>query len=102
MSRWTNKADELERLSNIGKELVGISIVRVTSLSGNNLEGVVRRMSVGNNASTVAQDRTWLYYGNFDLQTIEGKIFTIDMLDVSTVKNVWKERVEEYRRAGLI
>lgn len=102
MSKWTNDPTELKRISEISQKIVGMAIVEVTLDSGQTLEGVIRNLSMGNNASTALKDGRWLYYGNFDIETIEGRRFNLDMCNVKHVVNVWQQRKKAYEYAGLI
>jgi hypothetical protein len=102
MSRWTNKREEVSRISEVAQKLSGNMIVLIELESGESIEGVLRSLSMGNNASTALNDGRWLYYGNFDLQTLDGQLHNIDMIAVRSIINIWSEKSSEYEKAGLI
>lgn len=102
MSRWTNNPSELKKISEFSQQISGVAIVEVTMESGNVVEGAVRKLSTGNNASSALRDGNWLYYGNFDIEMLSGERINIDMCDVKSVVNMWKLRNKIYEDAGLI
>lgn len=102
MSKWTNDPLEVNTISEISQSLLGALIVQVALKSGDVIEGIQRNMQIGNNASAALQGATWLYYGNFDIETLQGRRFNIDMCEVLSVQNVWADRIDAYRKAGLI
>lgn len=102
MSKWASTPQEIGRISEAAKKLIGFSLVLIILESGEKIEGVIRNLSTGNNASTVRTDGRWLYYGNFDLETLEGQSINIDMISVRSVVNIWAEKSSVYAKAGLI
>jgi hypothetical protein len=102
MSKWTNVPQEIARIAEVSSALIGHPIVMVTLDTGERVDGVVRRLSTGNNAASALKDGRWLYYGNFDLETLDGRLLNIDMVAVSLVVDVWTEKAASYERAGLI
>lgn len=102
MSIWTSDFQEISHMSEISSQLAKASLILVTLESGDQIEGVVRGQSTGNNASSLKRDGRCLYFGNFDLETLEGKFFNIDMIAVKSIANVWAKRSADYEKAGLI
>ncbi len=102
MSKLTNDPHELKRISDISTQVVGIAIAEVTLDSGMVLEGAIRNISMGNNASSAMRDGHWLYYGNFDIEMLDGQRVNIDMCSVKTIKNMWQEKSKTYEDAGII
>lgn len=102
MSKWTNNPHELKRISDISTQIVGMAIVEVTLESGMVLEGAIRNVSMGNNASSAVRDGHWLYYGNFDIDMLDGQRINIDMCSVKSIRNMWQQRSKTYADAGII
>jgi hypothetical protein len=76
--------------------IAGIVLVKLES--GATVEGVLRRMNVGNHAG----EGGWRYYGECELEDKNKQRWVIDYLDVESVANVWNSRSQEYERLGLI
>ena len=102
MNKLTNNPAELKKISEFASTVSGTAIVEVTLESGAVVEGAVRSLSTGNNASSALRDGHWLYYGNFDIETLGGQRLRIDMCDVKAVRNMWEQRNAAYEEAGLI
>ena len=102
MSKWTDNPREFKKISDISTQVVGMAIVEVTLESGMILEGAIRNISMGNNASSALRDGHWLYYGNFDIEMLDGQRINIDMCDVKSVRNLWQQKSKIYEDVGII
>ena len=102
MSRWTNKPYEIQKISELSRQLAGSVIVHVVLENGISIEGAIRNIQIGNNASSIRIDGGWNYYGNFDIEALDNQLFNIDFCDVKSITNMWNERKEQYEKAGLI
>jgi len=65
---------------------------------GSTIEGVIRRMSFGNNAGRGG----WRYYGEYELESIDGNRWVVDVLDIESARDVWQSRSTAYEAEGLI
>jgi phosphate starvation-inducible protein PhoH len=102
MSKWTNEPYELKRISDISAQIIGMAIVGINLESGMVLEGAIRNINMGNNASSALRDGHWLYYGNFDIDMLDGQRVNIDMCSVKSVINLWEQKSKIYEGAGII
>lgn len=100
-SKMTNNPQELEKIANLTKQVLFIGIIEATLYSGAVLEGVFRTVNTGNNASSVSDDGQWLYYGNFDIETLDRQLINIDMCDVKSIRDVTSQKKESYISAGF-
>jgi hypothetical protein len=65
---------------------------------GSSIEGVIRRMNFGNNAGRGG----WRYYGEYELESIDGARWVIDVLDIESACDMEKAATQTMRqRAGL-
>jgi hypothetical protein len=102
MSKWTYDPHELKRISDVSTQIIGKAIVEISLDSGVVLEGAIRNISMGNNASSVLRDGHWLYYGNFDIEMLDGQRVNIDMCSVKSIRNLWQQKSKIYEDAGMI
>ncbi|MFZ2307549.1 MAG: hypothetical protein WAW73_07280 [Rhodoferax sp.] len=99
MARWTETADDARRIARVVREMPLSGIVSVTLLNGTRIDGVLRKVSVGNNAG----EGGWRYYGECEVETKDRKVFAIDFIDVELAIDAWNATtVAEYERLGLI
>jgi hypothetical protein len=102
MSKWTNDYNEIKRIRDVSMQIVGIAIVEVTLDSEIVLEGAIRSINTGNNASSALHDGNWLYYGNFDIEMLDGQRVNIDMCSIKSVRDLWQQKSKTYEDAGII
>lgn len=102
MSKWTSDPKDLKKIEDCSRQIMMVAIVEATLESGHVVEGAVRNINMGNNAATALRDGRWLYYGNFDLETLDGQRINIDMCDVKSIQNMWTQKSSAYEKAGLI
>jgi hypothetical protein len=99
MARWTQTLADHKHLSDISTHSPFCGIVSITLQNGKVIEGVMRRLNMGNNAG----EGGWQYYGECEIETKDRQRFVIDYLDIKTVKNAWSDATSaEYERLGLI
>ncbi|WP_157982611.1 hypothetical protein [Simplicispira lacusdiani] len=98
MARWTETHADMVHMATIQKEFPIFGIVSVALKNGSTIEGVIRRVNFGNNAGRGG----WRYYGEYELETIEGNRWVIDILDIDSAHDVWQSRHTAYQAAGLI
>lgn len=98
MARWTETHSDLVRIATAQKEIPISGIVSMRLTDGSTIEGVIRRMNFGNNAGRGG----WRYYGEYELESIDGNRWVVDVLDIESALNVWQNRSTAYEAAGLI
>lgn len=98
MARWTETHADLVRIASAPKEISVAGIVSMHLSDGKIIEGVIRRINFGNNAGRGG----WRYYGEYELENINGSRWVVDVLDIVSAHNVWENRHADYEAAGLI
>lgn len=99
MARWTNTYKDTIHLTTISEQMPIAGIVRLELLNGIILEGVIRRLHLGNNAG----EGGWKYYGECELEDVNKQRYVVDYLDIMNAKNIWTdEKAKEYEALGLI
>jgi len=98
MARWTETHADLVRISNAGKDIPISGIILMTLDDGSVIEGVIRRVNFGNNAGRGG----WRYYGEYEIESIDGNRWVVDVLDIKSAQNIWQSRFADYEAAGLI
>lgn len=99
MARWTENFKDQKHLSKIVQEVSAGGIALITLIDGTVIEGVLRRINIGNNAGRGG----WAYYGECEIETKEQKRWVIDYLDIKSATNVWSDaKAKEYEELGLI
>jgi len=99
MPRWTQTRQDQEQITRIGRDMPIGMIVYITLIDGRSFEGVLRRINAGNNAG----EGGWQYYEECEIESLDGKRWIIDYLDIQSVIGAWTdERAAEYEKAGLI
>lgn len=99
MARWTETLNDQRRISQISQQMPVGGIVSITLLDGTAIEGVLRRMNVGNNAGQGG----WRYYGECEIETKDHQRYVIDYLDIQAAASAWNDtNAAEYERLGLI
>jgi hypothetical protein len=68
------------------KEIPVSGIVSMRLSDGSSIEGVIRRMNFGNNAGRGG----WRYYGEYELESIDGARWVIDVLDIESACDMEK------------
>jgi hypothetical protein len=66
MARWTENYQDQQHLAKIVEQMPIGGIVQITLCDGTTIEGVLRRMNIGNNAGRGG----WAYYGDCEIETI--------------------------------
>jgi hypothetical protein len=98
MARWTETHADVIHMATVSKEIPISGIVFMRLKDGSTIEGVIRRINFGNNA-----DRDgWRYYGEYELETIDGHRRVIDALDIESAHDVWQSRHAAYEETGRI
>lgn len=98
MARWTETHADLVRIASAPKEIPVAGIVSIRLSDGSTIEGVIRRVNFGNNAGRGG----WRYYGEYELESIDGSRWVVDVLDIELAHNVWESRHADYEAAGRI
>jgi hypothetical protein len=99
MARWTQTTQEQQHLARISEEMPIGGIARLELMNGQVLEGVLRRMNLGNNAGQGG----WKYYGECELETKDRSRWVVDYLDIKSARNIWTDAIgAEYEALGLI
>ena len=98
MARWTETHADLVRIASALKEIPVSGIVSMRLSDGSSIEGVIRLMNFGNNAGRGG----WRYYGEYELESIDGARWVIDVLDIESACDMWKSRHADYEAAGRI
>lgn len=98
MARWTETHADLVHIASALKEIPISGIVSMRLSDGSSIEGVIRRMNFGNNAGRGG----WRYYGEYELESIDGARWVIDVLDIESACEVWESRHADYEAAGRI
>lgn len=99
MARWTETQSDQRRISEISQQMPIGGIVAITLIDGTTVEGVLRRVNVGNNAGRGG----WCYYGECEIETKDFRRWVIDYLDIQTAASAWNDaNAAEYERLGLI
>ena len=87
MPRWTETYQDQIQISKIAQEMPIGGIVSITLKGGRNIEGVLRRSNVGNNAG----EGGWKYYGECEIETLDKQRYIIDYLDIESAIDVSSE-----------
>lgn len=99
MARWTETAADQKHMARIASEIPIGGITRIVLNDGTVIEGVLRRMNVGNNAGRGG----WQYYGECEIETKDNSLSVVDYLDIKSASRMWNETIAaEYERLGLI
>lgn len=98
MPRFTRTIQDQKHLSTIAQTIQPFGIIEITLIDGQVFEGVIRRSSLGNNAGKGG----WQYYGEVEIETLQGQRVVIDYLDIQSTKDVWSSKSKNYEDAGLI
>jgi hypothetical protein len=99
MARWTDSIADQKQLASVSQQMPVGGIVRIVMVDGTVVEGVLRRMSVGNNAGQGG----WRYYGECEIETKNHRRWVVDYLDVKSAANAWSDATaKEYEQLGLI
>lgn len=99
MARWTESFTDQQHLAKIVEQMPIGGIALLTLSDGTIIEGVLRRVNIGNNAGRGG----WSYYGECEIETRNNQRWVIDYLDVKSAVNIWSDtKAEEYERLGLI
>lgn len=99
MARWTETPSDQKQISTISQQMLVGGIVKIVLIDGTVVEGVLRRINIGNNAGRGG----WRYYGECELETKDHSRWVIDYLDIKSAANAWNESTAaEYERLGLI
>lgn len=99
MARWTENYQEVQHLSKIAEQMPIGGIALITLVDGRSIEGVLRRVNMGNNAGQGG----WSYYGECEIETKEHQRRVVDYLDVKSAVNLWSvSKTAEYEGLGLI
>lgn len=99
MVQWTETNKDVLHIVKISKEMPIAGIVELELVDGKHIEGVLRKVNIGNNAGRGG----WKYYGELEIETKRKKICVIDYLNIKSAKNVWSnDKAKEYEELGLI
>ena len=98
MARWTETHADMVRIAAAPREIPMFGIVSMHLSDGSSIEGVIRRINFGNNAGRGG----WRYYGEYELESIDGTRWVIDVLDIESAHSVWESRHADYEAAGRI
>lgn len=99
MARWTETFADQKHMATISPQIPVGGITRIVLNDGTVIEGVLRRMNVGNNAGRGG----WQYYGECEIETKDHSRWVIDYLDIKSASSMWNEAIAaEYERLGLI
>lgn len=99
MAKWTETQKHKKHVAKIGRDTPIGGLVLITLFDGVQIEGVLQRTNVGNNAGR----NGWQYHGECEIQTKDGKRRVIDYLDIKSIRNIWSdEKAKEYEELGLI
>ena len=99
MARWTESVSDQRQVAVISQQMPVGFIVKITLCDGNVIEGVLRRVSAGNNAGRGG----WKYYGECEIEMKDRKRWVIDYLDIQSVVSISNDQVSlEYEQLGLI
>lgn len=101
MTRFTQNNAEIMHLIDIQKNLPIGGILQINFRDGTVFEGVARGANSGNNFQG-GMLRPTAYRADISIQSIDGAIHVIDLLDVQSVINVWEQRKQAYIDAGLV
>lgn len=99
MARWTETLADQERMTRIAAQIPVGGITRIVLNDETVIEGVLRRINVGNNAGR----GRWQYYGECEIETKDHSRWVVDYLDIKSASCMWNETIAaEYERLGLI
>jgi hypothetical protein len=99
MARWTESYSDIEHIARISSQLPITAIIQIKLRTGTIIEGVLRRLNVGNNGGHGG----WRYYGELEIETKERCRYVLDYLDIQVVSAASSpERLKEYEALGLI
>lgn len=98
MARWTETRSDVIHMATVPKEIPISGIVSMHLKDGSTIEGVIRRINFGNNGGRDG----WRYYGEYELETIDGHLWVIDALDIESAHDVWQSRHAAYESTGRI
>jgi hypothetical protein len=99
MARWTESFADINKIATVSQQMPVAAIVKIVLDDGRTIEGVLRRINVGNNAG----EGGWKYYGECEIETKERQRWVIDYLDVKSAANAWNDSIAaEYQQLGLI
>lgn len=98
MARWTSTHADVIHMATVPREIPIAGIVEMRLKSGETIEGIIRRVSFGNNAGQGG----WQYYGEYEIETISKQRFVIDVLDIESARAVPESRCADYEAQGLI
>jgi hypothetical protein len=69
---------------------------------GRRFEGLIIRSSVGNNAGSGGSPWPTSYYAEVTIQSLDGRAWILDYLDVKFARDVTTQRMPDYEKAGLV
>jgi hypothetical protein len=92
---------EAKHLASIVHTMPFFGIIEVHMQDGTITEGVIRGNNIGNNF-TGGMVAPTAYKADVTIQTLQGDLRIIDVLDIKEVRDVWAARSGAYEQAGLI
>ena len=101
MARLTQNDAEIRHLIEIVHKSPFTGILQITLKDGTVHEGVGRGGSVGNNFKSGMRGPT-AYYAEETIQSLDGTMHTLDVLDMHSIVNVWEQKKQAYVDAGII
>lgn len=99
MARWTETFADQNHMATISQQIPVGDITRIVLNDGTVIEGVFRRMNVGNNAGQGG----WKYCGECEVETKDHARLVLDYLDIKSASSMWNDATaDEYEHLGLI
>lgn len=102
MARLTRSPAEVYHLIEVHKQIPPWGIVELNLESGQTIEGLIMRSSSGNNAGSGGTPWPTSYYAEVTVQSVDGRTWLIDYLDVKSARDVSSSRIGDFEKAGLV
>lgn len=102
MARFTTSSAEALHLVEMQGQIPVWGIVEFELRNGQKIEGLIMRSSFGNNAGSGGNPWPTSYCAEVTVQSIDGRAWLIDYLDVKSARDVSTRRMPDFEKVGLV
>lgn len=102
MTRFTASSAEIKHLVEINGQVPMSGIVELKLHNDQIIEGLIIRLSVGNNAGNVGNSSPTSYYGEVTVKSEDGQISPVDFLDVKSARDVTTQRMPTFEKLDIV
>ena len=102
MARLTSSTAEAHHLIEMHKQIPSWGIVEFNLKNGQTIEGLIMRSNAGNNAGSGGNPWPTSYYAEVTVQSVDGRTWLIDYLEVKSARDVSAGRIGDFENAGLV